>query len=63
MRAPRSLPRKFAGATSTRGLRRMRRTFHVLAALQTSSRSPSSLTTHTGVDTGVPSRLKVVRLM
>jgi len=62
-RSPRSFPRKFDGATSACGLRLMRRTFHVFAALQTSSRSPSSLTTHTGVDTGVPSRLNVVRLM
>src|SRR5579862_4612148 len=39
----------------------MRFTFHEFAALQT-SRLPFSPATHTGVETGVPSRLKVVML-
>jgi hypothetical protein len=50
-------------ATRTRGCRRIRLTFQADAALQTKSRRPSSLTTQTGVETAVPSRLKVVRLM
>jgi hypothetical protein len=41
----------------------MRRTFQVDAAVQTRSRLPSSLTTHTGVEACVPSLLNVVRLM
>src|SRR5215211_993758 len=50
------------GATRTWPSRRMRFTFHVSASLSTSSRPPSPAT-QTGVDTGVPSRLNVVRLM
>jgi hypothetical protein len=50
-------------ATNTRGSRRMRFTFQVVAPVQTSSLRPSSLATHTGVETSVPSRLRVVRLM
>ena len=34
----------------------MRFTFHVFSPVQTSSRSPSSLTTHTGVEAVLPSR-------
>ena len=49
--------------TRTRGSFRIRFTFHVFAPDQTSKRRPSSLTTHTGVEAVLPSRLNVVRLM
>ena len=52
---------KLGDLAATAGLRRIRRTFQELAAVQTASRSPSP-TTQTGVATGVPSRRKVVRL-
>jgi deoxyribose-phosphate aldolase len=61
--SPRTRPRASHGATRTRGSRRIRFTFHVFAPDQTSKRRPSSLTTHTGVEAVLPSRLNVVRLM
>ena len=57
------MPLKFDAATSTRGSRRIRLTFHVPAPVHTSSRLPSSLTTQTGVEAVLPSRRNVVRLM
>ena len=62
-RGPRSRPRMVDGATSTRGFRRMRFTFHVCDPVHTSKRRPSSLTTQTGVEASLPSRRNVVRLM
>jgi hypothetical protein len=63
MRGPRSRPRKFDLATSTCGSRRMRFAFHVVPPVHTRSRRPSSLATHTGVETALPSLRNVVRLM
>ena len=63
IRSPRSRPRMVDRTTSTRGSRRMRFAFHVCPPVQTSSRAPSSLTTHTGVEASLPSFRKVVKLM
>ena len=49
------------GATVTSGLRRIRLTFAECASVMASNRSPST-TNHSGVATGVPSRLKLTRL-
>jgi hypothetical protein len=58
---PRGVPRALQGARRTCALRRIRFTFHESASLMT-SRVPLSVAHHTGTETGVPSRLKVVML-
>src|SRR5512132_4721531 len=58
---PRGVPRALQGARRTWGSRRIRLTFQESASLNTSS-VPLSAAHHTGTDTGVPSRLKVVML-
>jgi hypothetical protein len=58
---PRGLPRALQGARRTWASRRIRLTFQESASLKTSS-VPLSAAHHTGTETGVPSRLKVVML-
>jgi hypothetical protein len=58
---PRGVPRALQGARRTWGSRRIRFTFQESARLNT-SRLPLSAAHHTGTETGVPSRLKVVML-
>src|SRR5512132_4534246 len=58
---PRGVPRALQGARRTWASRRIRLTFQESASLKT-SRLPWSAAHHTGTETGVPSRLKVVML-